>query len=155
FWRTIAEDDSLSFAEKLDAFGDAYLDRMRSAFDYVCSYAVKEKYEHPVPKYLLIYGTRHPDGIELMNDAMHKPNQEFLGGQFVKGWLFDQTPEEAKPDLQPLCEGIEKLVRQKGPLTRKSLRTQTVCSFFGRYASKDHNAAVQSLLKQGRLYSST
>src|SRR5262249_7327207 len=113
------------------------------------------KYEHQAPKYLLVYGTRHPDGSELMNDAMHKANQQFLGAQFVQGRLFDLTPEQEKVDLKPLCEGIVKLAWQKGPLSRKSLRTQTICSFFGRYPSKDHNAAVQTLLKQGRLHSST
>ena len=39
---------------------------MRPSFKYVASCAIKAKYRHRVPKYRLIYATRHEDGLELM-----------------------------------------------------------------------------------------
>ena len=63
---------------------------------------IKAKYHHRVPKYHLIYATRHQDGLELINDAMCKARREFLGAEFTKGLLFDLTPEEEVPDLSEL-----------------------------------------------------
>jgi hypothetical protein len=37
-----------------------------------------------------------------MNDATCKARREFLGNRFVKGLLFDMTPEEETPDVDAL-----------------------------------------------------
>ena len=90
-----------------------------------------------------------------MNDGMCKARREFLGDQFSRGCLFDFTPEEEIPDLDQLCNSLEALVREKGKLTRESLRNQAMWRDFGRYTSTDYNSAIGSLLKAKRLHSST
>lgn len=153
YWKEIACDESLSFAGKLDEFTDQYARRMRSSFNYVCTYPVKEKYEHQTPKYMLVYATRHPDGLELMNDAMCDARQQFLGAEFAKGRLFEVTPDDELLDLSNLKTTILRIAKDTG--TRKQIRHQALVAVFCRYAQKDLNRAVTELLKSGKLHSST
>lgn len=155
YWRGIASDPALSFVQKLDSFTEGYLSRLVSSFTFATSCEIKSKYEHQVPKYHLVYATRHPDGVELMNDAMCKARREFLGSRFVKGMLFDMTPEEEKPDVDSLANDLANILQAKGVLTRKALRNQGLWAHFGQHESKDYNLAVTNLLKAGRIHSST
>lgn len=155
YWRTIASNSSLSFIEKLNEFTRGYLSRLVSSFTFATSCEIKSKYEHQVPKYHLIYGTRHPDGVELMNDAMCKARHEFLGNEFVKGLLFDMTPDEEIPNVDALADDLVNILKAKGILTRKMLRNQGLWAHFGEHESKNYNLAITNLLKAGRLHSST
>jgi len=155
WWRGIATDSGKPFVERLTQFTSEYRKQMLSSFRFIASHEIKSKYEHQVPKYVLIFATRHPDGVFLMNDGMCKARRDFLGKQFSKGFLFDFTPEKEVVDLEQLCNSIEALAREKGNLTRKSLRAQAMWKHFGRYMSSDHNSAIASLLETNRLFSSS
>ena len=155
WWRAIASDSSRSFVEKLAQFTSQYRKQMLSSFTYSASCEIKSKYEHRVPKYVLVYATRHFDGVSLMNDGMCKARRDFLGNQFSKPFLFDFTPEEEVVDLNELCNRLEMLLREKGKLTRESLRRHALLTDFGRYTTTDHNSAISSLLKAKRIFSST
>jgi hypothetical protein len=128
---------------------------MLPSFRYVACCEIKAKYHHRVPKYHLIYATRHEDGLELINDAMCKARREFLGSEFSKGMLFDLTPDEEVPDLPELRKSLLALVPEEAPLSRKALRLKGLLAHFGRHEVKDYNAAVGDLIKAGKLYSDT
>jgi three-Cys-motif partner protein len=155
YWRGIALDPNLDFPQKLDRLTSEYMGRMLSSFKYVSSCPIKAKYHHKVPKYHLIYATRHEDGLELMNDAMCKARREFLGNEFNRGMLFDFIPEDEVPDLSVLRRDLLSMVCKTGPISRKALRLWGLLGHFGRFESKDHNAAIGELLKAGKLFSST
>jgi three-Cys-motif partner protein len=155
YWRDTGRDPALSFVEKLDAFTAGYCKRLRSSFTYVAGCDIKSRYEHQVPKYMLIYATRHPDGVELMNDGMCKARREFLGQQFKKGLLFDLTPEDEAPDLESLGNELVLTLTKRGQLSRKWLRNYAIWDHFGRYQSKDINSAIGNLLKSKIIHSST
>ncbi len=155
YWRAIALDPDLDFPRKLDRLTSEYMGRMLPSFRYVACCEIKAKYHHRVPKYHLIYATRHEDGLELINDAMCKARREFLGAEFSKGMLFDLTPEEEVPDLSELRKGLLAMVLEAGPLSRKALRLKGLLAHFGRHEVKDYNTAIGDLLKAGTLYSDT
>ncbi len=155
YWQDIARENSLSFIDKLKRFTDEYMRNMLSSFNYVCSCEIKEEYYHRVPKYLLIYATRHRDGVELMNEAMCKAERRFLNKQFSEGRLFDCTPEDELVNTAELRKLLLGVLREKGPMTRRRLRFEGVIARFGKYAEKDFNAAVTSLLKEQTVVSST
>jgi hypothetical protein len=144
-----------SFVEKLVLFTTEYRRRMCSSFQFAASCEIKSKYEDQVPKYVLIYATRHEDGIELMNDGMCKARREFLGARFVKGRLFDMTPEDEQPDIGELANLLHAILKDKGVLTRKRLHALTIASCFGRYLSKDMNAGTKRLLDTAKIFSET
>ncbi len=155
YWREIANDGSTSFPDKLRLFTQGYLRQLVSSFTFATAYEVKSKYEHRVPKYALVYGTRHPDGVELMNDAMCRARLDFLGKRFSKEMLFDLTPDEEKPDLDRLYEDLVSFAKESGPLNRKALRNRAIWKHFGIFETKDVNKAIGNLLTLQRLFSST
>ncbi len=155
YWRSIASDGALSFAKKLDDFTEVYARKMLASFNHVCMYPVKSKYEHQTPKYMLVYATRHPDGLELMNDAMCNARQQFLGSQFQNGLLFDMTPTTEVPNIAELKKALIEMAQEAGQITRKELRIRALSSFFCRFAQKDLNQAINDLLKSRKLFSDT
>lgn len=155
YWRSIALDPALTFPQKLDHLTAKYMDRMRSSFTYVARCEIKAKYDHRVPKYYLIYATRHGDGLELINDAMCKARLEFLGREFRKDCLFDLTPEAELSDLGELKRDLLAVMGKEGGLSRKDLRLKGLIDHFGRFECKDYNRAISELLKAGKLSSSS
>jgi three-Cys-motif partner protein len=155
YWKPIALDSSLDLPQKMDRFTDEYMGRMLSSFTYVARCEIKAKYHHKVPKYYLIYATRHEDGLELINDAMCKARVEFLGSEFKKNFLFDLTPEAELPDLGELKSELLAVLGKERHLSRKALRLKGLLGHFGRFETKDHNTAIGELLKAGKLSSST
>ena len=148
--------DARLHAEARTVHAESYEERMRSSFTYVASCEIKAKYHHKVPKYYLVYGTRHEDGLELINDAMCKARDQFLGKQFKCNTLFDLTPQEEVADLSAnLSETSSSVPTKEGPLSRKALRLKSLRSHFGRYETKDYNGAITKLLEEGKLTSST
>ena len=77
WWRGIATDSGKPFVERLTQFTSEYRKQMLSSFRFIASHEIKSKYEHQVPKYVLIFATRHPDGVFLMNDGMCKARRDF------------------------------------------------------------------------------
>lgn len=155
YWRAIGNDDSTEFPEKVAEFTKRYEQLLRQLFDHVCSYPVKERYAHKIPKYMLVYGTRHEDGLELMNDAMCKAREEFLRIEFQEGRLVDMTPEVEIPDLSELDRDLIEQVAIRGAPTRKELRLATIPRWLGKMKTGEINRRVGELLKTNRLFSST
>jgi three-Cys-motif partner protein len=155
YWRTIAQDPAQSFVQKLNSFTEGYLFNLKSSFNFAMSCQIKSEYHHKIPKYYLVYATRHSDGVELMNDAMCKARQKFLGDQFVTGQLFDMTPNEEQPNVDVLASRLFNILQEKGVLTRKDLRGHGTQADFGRYERKEYNRAIRNLLLSRRIHSST
>jgi len=156
YWTGIANDDQTSFADKIDLFMDEYTKRMLGSFKYVCAYDVKAKYEHQVPKYELVFATRHPDGLELMNDFMCKARRRFLA-DFSKNRLFDCTPADEIADPEQLAEDIVAILTAAGqPLRRKETRLQLILEgYFFKLTNSEMNHAIGELLKENRIFSET
>jgi hypothetical protein len=145
------------FSDKLAAFVSEYMKRMLGPFQYVCTYWVKEKYHHQVPKYILIFATRSADGVDLMNDFMCQARRKFVASQFSKDRLFDATSEEELVDSTQLCEDIAAALKDAGhPLSRKDLRVSLLLrGYFTKLLRGEVNAAIGGLLKEGRVFSKT
>lgn len=98
YWIKIAEDPSLDFNEKLGRFLNEYTQRMLGSFRYVTRFSIKAKYDHAVPKYVMIFATRHRDGVRLMNDFMCQARRDFVReyvtSKVGQPTLFDLTPAE-------------------------------------------------------------
>ena len=157
YWSDIASSDELSFIEKLESFLGEYTQRMLGSFQFVCTFWVKEKYHHQVPKYVLIFATRHPDGVRLMNDFMCKARRDFVAAHMPKNVLFDLTPAEEIVEPEELTEAIAAVVADSSKhLTRPEIRLALLLrGFFARLTQSDINKAIGEMLKQGRLFSST
>lgn len=157
YWIEIASNDSLCFSEKLQAFLAEYVNRMSGAFQYVYTYAVKERYHHSVPKYVMVFATRHRDGALLMNDFMCKARRSFVESSLPKDTLFDLTPAEEIVDPAELDDAVLSVFSQQNRnLTRRDVQIRLMGNgFFARLTTSEINKTIIGLLKQGRLFSST
>ena len=157
YWIEIASNDSLDFSEKLQAFLSEYAKRMLGSFQFVCRYAVKEKYHHSVPKYVMIFATRHRDGALLMNDFMCKARRNFVASSLPKDTLFDLTPEVEIVLSSDLDDAILSVFQQQNKkLKRQDVQIQLMGQgFFARTTTSEINQAIVGLLKRGLLFSST
>lgn len=159
YWIKIAEDATLDFNEKLRHFLDEYTQTMLTSFKYVTRFAVKEKYHHSVPKYVMIFATRHRDGVRLMNDFMAKARRTFVTEQFEelnRSALFDLTPAEEIVEPNELTSAIMEIVKEFSPITRLDVQLHLFLrGFFARITESEINGCISELLKAKQLQSST
>lgn len=71
WWQQILTSDT-EFRQKVHRIAEYYCDSLRRRFSVVCSHAVLAKPTHTVPKYYIIFASRHDDALLLMNDEMVK-----------------------------------------------------------------------------------
>jgi len=157
YWLGIATNRSLSFDEKLKCFLDEYVQRMLGSFRYVARFSVKQKYHHNVPKYILIFATRHRDGIRLMNDFMCQARRNFVNSEFNGAALFDLTPAEEEVDADEIREAIVEIVTEsEHPVTRPEIQLSLFSrGYFTRIKESEVNSAIGELLKLKKLRSSS
>jgi three-Cys-motif partner protein len=150
YWREIVTSD-IPFSDKEAQCVFEYIRLMKRYFDEVCSYGIKEKYEHITPKYQLLFGSRHEDAFILMNDAICNARDKFLEKQRVDGYLFDMRADDEIHDPDRLRKAIEDNLTTS--LTRKKLIVRAMHRVFAEYRESEYRRMVGSLLKDGILYS--
>ncbi len=150
YWRGIVTSD-LPFAHKEEQCVSEYVRLMKRFFDEVCSYGIKEKYEHTVPKYRLLFGSRHEDAFILMNDAICNARDTFLGKQRVNGYLFDMRADDEIHDPQRLRKVI--MASLTTSMTRKNLIVRAMHGVFAEYKESEYKRMIGGLIREGQLCS--
>lgn len=80
YWQQIILDKNngkLNMYEAEELFMREYINQLKSVYDYVVNIPIKEKRER-LPKYRLIFGSNHHEGLFLMVDTMKKGWNYFL-----------------------------------------------------------------------------
>ena len=131
WWRGIATNSGKPFVERLTQFTSEYRKQMLSSFRLHRFPRNQIEVRTSSSKICSHFCDTTSRRSFLMNDGMCKARRDFLGKQFSKGFLFDFTPEKEVVDLEQLCNSIEALAREKGNLTRKSLRAKRCGSTLG------------------------
>jgi len=150
YWQEIVTRNS-PFADKVAQCVSEYMRLMKQYFDEVCSYGIKEKYEHTTPKYWLLFGSRHEDAFILMNDAICNARDKFLGKQYVDGRLFDMRADDEMHDPNRLRKAIENNLTTS--MTRKKLIRLAMHGVFAEYKESEYKHMIGNLLKDGSFYS--
>jgi three-Cys-motif partner protein len=146
YWRGIVT-SNIPFYDKEAKCVSEYMRLMRRYFDEVCDYGIKEKYEHTIPKYRLLFGSRHEDASILMNDAICNARDRFLGRQRVDGYLFDMRADDEIHDPDRLRKAIVDSLTIS--LTRKKLIGQAMHRVFAEYKESEYKRMIGNLLKDG------
>jgi three-Cys-motif partner protein len=150
YWLEIVTNNS-QFADKEAQCVSEYMRLMKQYFDEVCSYGIKDKYEHAIPKYRLLFGSRHEDAFILMNDAICNARDKFLGKQRMDGYLFDMRAKDEIHDPNRLRKAIEDNLTT--PMTRKKLIILAMHGLFAEYKESEYKRMIGSLLKDGNFCS--
>jgi len=151
WWREILS-QPIPFPELVEKIAHRLEDRFHRWFNEVCLHAVAAEPHHVVPKYHLIFGSRHPDALRLMNDAMRKSQKRLAElantPQLV---LFERRPKRLVPDpgdLPPLILRLIDLPISRGELIEKVMRKTDQS-----YSETDIRRSITRLLEAGRLES--
>jgi three-Cys-motif partner protein len=158
YWRGIITDPSLDGIAREDALMNAYRDRVREYLPHAYTIPVKEQTDdYTVPgdelaHYHLIFATRSPRAVVLMNDVARNALEPYLR-QFKDGLLFDLTPERYQSaDRNFVKTAIVDSVRAR-PLTRPDIYDAVIPEFFMHYRVKDYRAMIDELVfEDQRLY---
>jgi len=143
YWQEIVSMKK-SFKEKEKLMIQGYLSQFKY-FKHKCQYPIKEKYKN-IPKYRLIYGTRHDDGILLMNDIVCKVNGSFLWEEFGKGKLFELLPDEEEKNFNLLRKIILEVLVEGAKLKRKEIIVNCLeKGFVGKYSESDYKKVIKNM----------
>ena len=153
WWQNILESSS-NFAEKVQNVTNFVCERLRERFQEVCQHAIKALPHHTVPKYYLIFGSRHPDALILMNEEMVKSLRTLADLAKPRDpTLFEMRPVELVPDIEKLPPIILKYTSQ--PAERGTVILNVIRECFGRFSRREIRGCIEQLLKNDKLRSET
>ena len=153
WWQNIL-DSSSSFPEKIQNMTNGVCERLRERFQEVCQHAVKALPHHYVPKYYLIFGSRHPDALKLMNNEMVKSLQTLADLAKPKDpTLFEMRSTELVPDIEKLPLIILRHASQ--PTQRGHVILAVIREYFCQFSVKQIRGCVEQMLREGKLKSET
>jgi hypothetical protein len=117
-------------------------------------HAVKAVPHHSVAKYYLVFASRHPDALRLMNDAMCKSRKTLAElAKPTHPTLFETRSEELVPDTSKIGPLVLKHSATKQ--SRGKVITAVIRDAFCDYNSKEIRGVIEQLLKAGALTSGT
>lgn len=151
YWQDIILGHEGSDLERIELLAEGYAGRLRTRFDWVISYAIREKYEYKLPKYHLTFGSRHADAIELMNRAMVKARREFVGARFVDGFLFDNRPETEIIRPEEIESMVLETCRSLGKIRWRELRVRTTVANPCMYTDSEIDQAIKRAIQENRI----
>ena len=153
WWQDILQSSS-SFPEKVQNVTNSVCQHLSGRFREVCQHAIKALPHHDVPKYYLIFGSRHPDALILMNDEMVKSLRTLADLAKPKDpTLFEMRSVELVPDIEKLPPIILKHASQ--PTERGTVILNVIRECFGRFSRKEIRGCIEQLLKDDKLRSET
>ena len=153
WWQDVLK-SSASFPEKLQRITDGICERLSRRFREVCQHPIKALPHHSVPKYYLIFASRHPHALILMNDEMVKSLHTLADlAKPEDPTLFEMRPTELVPDTEKLPPIILKHASQ--PTERSTVILNVIRECFGYFSRKEIRGSIEQLLKDGKLGSET
>ena len=153
YWHDIAYDARLSEREKITNVAAGFSDRFRQWFKFVIPYPVKRNYHHQLPKYHLVFGSRHPDALELINRAMVSARRKFVSDEFVVDMLFANEPAEELVNDRDVIEHVVCTLNRVRRTIWKMLRVEAIIGAPCKYSQSDLNRAIKSAIASDRIQS--
>jgi len=159
YWKKYMFDESLSREVKENKVAEEYMRKLRAILPYVGSCPVSEK-EGSVRKYFIVFGSKHPHAMTLMNDTMCTAYNEYMHEVSVK-----ELPllELASPDWRAARDSKKRELRRviletlktDAVFTRLELWTCIINRHFMAFVETEYKNIVQDLLSSGEIHSPT
>lgn len=153
WWHAVFE-GQMEFSEEVRQVVLRFCDKLRERFQEVCHHAIKEKWYHTTPKYVLVFGSRLEDALRLMNDAAVRSQQMFAEAEKPpQPTLFEMRPEEIVPDLANLSNIV--LTCCDKPMPRGELVLKVMRCAFGDFLESQIRRCIGKLITSGPMRSAT
>ena len=155
YWQGFAFDEQLSQRDRVDSIASGYASQLNRKFKWVLKYPIREKLGDEYPKYHLIFGSRYPDAVDLMNRAMVKARRQFVDAQCVEGMLFENQPLEEIVVPREVRIALLETAEQIGRTTWKLLRIHATIASLCKYNDSEWDRAIKEAIKLGELRSTS
>lgn len=153
WWQEILA-STTNFSGKVQDMTEGVCSRLSKRFNEVCYHPIKAKPHHTIPKYYLIFASRHPHALKIMNDQMVKSRNALAELAKPKDpTLFEMRSTEFVPDIENLSAVILKHSSQ--PTERGIVILNVIRECFCQFAHKDIRGCIEQMLKDGKLRSET
>jgi len=154
-WREIMHDGTLRAAEKESRVIGEYCEHLRKYAGYACACPVRDRDESRV-KYYIVFASRHPDAILLMNDIMLTAYHDHTAAQAgedlpLLASLLDDWRASRTAQQEMLAKIISATLSQVGSLQRRELWKRIVLAHFMQYREAEFRDAIQTLVANGTL----
>ncbi len=153
YWRSLVQDQTLSQRERIDRVAKGYAESLHKWFRYVLNFPIRESYSDEQPKYHLVFGSRHSDAVELMNDAMVKARRQFVGAEFVDDMLFDNQPREEVVEDRDVLRFVVNTLQRLGRSTWRDLRVEAMIEVPCKYTQSEWSRAIKHGIRHGSIKS--
>lgn len=151
YWQGIAFNDSLSVAKRTEHLADRYRRELHRWFKFTLTYPIQHRYATRYPKYHLVFGSRSPDAIDLMNRAMVKARREFIANEFIRGHLFPNQPQKEVFDIQQVKKTVVDVSAKMGKTTWRHLRVSATIMHPGLYTDSEFNRGIKEAIQNREL----
>jgi len=156
-WRAEFASGSFSTQARESLLLHEYMNNL-SDYDYnVAAYPIREGIGK-APKYYLIFCTRHPDGVKLMNSFIREEEDELLKDStttpnqlLLPSEEFDIAHREVHRRRKELYQLVSTYLQENHQTTRGQIRHHFIFERFGDFHDKDYNFVVKELIQAGKL----
>ncbi len=155
YWKDILYQDNIEAEEKELQLIEAYLAKLKQYLPYVGFCPVRKKSDGRI-KYFIVFLSRHPGTMILMNDIMYKAYFSNMHKADSKGTLFEVLDWEDMPlpeesNLKILGVIIEDLISRHPGETRDSIWLTLVQENFMRYNQKLYRDMLKKLSQEKKI----
>jgi three-Cys-motif partner protein len=156
YWQDILEEKyatKISMNEAEEKFVHSYSEKLRSVFKYVVDIPIKAKSPH-IPKYRLIFGTNHPDGLILMADEMNKAWRKFIEMERMATIQASLDELYEFPDMRILRgydpeKDIENILTKNKGMDLKKIYVNMILKYGISYSKKEYEEMLKTMEKDG------
>lgn len=149
WWREIVTPDGWFPGEVADIAGQLKR-QLQSRFGEAGIYDIRANLTDRTPKYYLIYASRHPDGLCLINEAVCKDRAiEVEQAGSAQALLFEQSPQMLPSVDTVLRPALLKLLRDG--MRRRDLQVAVTRDLFGQFREKSIRSEIQRLRAEGKI----
>lgn len=149
-WRAIMYDTRFSAAQKEEYVIAAYCDELRKYIRFACACPVRDADDSRV-KYYIVFASRHPHALLLMNDIMLNAYQDHTFANTRERMpLFEPVLEDWRATRSTQQEQLKSIVssaiRDLKRIRRADLWERIVIAHFMQYREAEFRDAVQTLV---------
>jgi three-Cys-motif partner protein len=149
WWISVLKSQA-DYAKSVTIITDKFCEKLALRFREVCQHSVKEKVGHTIPKYVLVFGSRHEHARLLMNEAMVRSRELFAEASAPReSTLFETRPFEVVPDEAKLPEVV--LRNCSGKVSREKLVLSVIRSAFCDYSEASIKKCIRDLVRANKL----
>jgi hypothetical protein len=154
YWQDIMWQHDANPEDREKQLINAYLAKLAKYLPFTGSCPVRERTDTRI-KYFIIFASRQPDAMLLLNDIMVKAYfARMHAADFAEG-LWGETDWREMRSIEGLDRLLLDLVTKHPGETRKSIWSRVVQGHFMRYLESEYTATIQHLVDEKKLTSPT